>query len=384
MFDMISLGGDSEISHRVFWSISAAMEFNKRLTKLDLEYMEMTRQQAAALGAGLVTFNSQNFKELRMTKLTFADGAITELASGLKLNSTLCILTVGWCCLEDAELVELIDAVESHPSLKELSMWGNNGQKHALVALGKVLASKSCQLEVLDFSRQGPDYNIAGLTGHLGILAQGFLQGNKSLTHLDLSESGLVDKDMDHLGQILATCKLEKLDLSENKITHSGFVSLTQNIPKSLKSLDLSENCFGREEAACHTLTLFKEHPQLWSCNTGFHCSKSPIERNIQHFKDRCGRILLAGDGGARISLSVWPIVLARVNRVLAFDSDERIHNAIFHLLQGLALVQRRFDRDSSQATCVGAGAGERLPTSSKRGPAETTDQASAKKGRSE
>jgi hypothetical protein len=386
MFGEIKLGGDSDISHRGFWSISAAMEFNKRLTKLDMDYMEMTRQQAAALGAGLVTFNSQHFKELRMESVTFADGAITELASGLKHNSSLCILRVQSCHLGDVELAELVDAVESHPSLKELSMWGNNGQKYALIALGKVLASSKCRLEELNFSSQCTNGN--GLTGHLGILAQGFLQGNKSLTHLDLSESGLVDKDMDHLGQILATCQLEKLDLRENKITHSGFVSLTQNIPKSLKEFDFRGNDFNNnEEAACHTLTLFEEHPQLWSCHIGFHWvdSKSPIEQKIQHFKDlnRCGRILLAGDGGARISLSVWPIVLARVNRVMHF-SKERTRNAIFHLLQGLTLMQRRFDRDSSQATCVGAGASERLTTSSKRGPAETTDQASAKKGRSE
>jgi hypothetical protein len=173
---------------------------------------------------------------------------------------------------------------------------------------------------------------------------------------------------MDRLGEILSTCKLEQLGLENNRITHSGFVSLTQNIPISLKRLYFSGNDFDKEEAACHILTLFEEHPQLWQDDFYWEDSKSPIHRNVQHFKDlnRCGRALLAH----AIPLSFWPIVLARANALFS-DSEERTHNAIFHLLQGPALMQRRFDS-------------ERLPTLSKRGPTETTnDKESAKKGRS-
>jgi hypothetical protein len=174
--------------------------------------------------------------------------------------------------------------------------------------------------------------------------------------------------------------------LSENNITHSGFVRLTQNIPRSLTRFDFSGNCFSKEEAACHILTLFEENPQLWRDGFYWEHSKSPIEQKIQHFKDlnRCGRILLLARDGA-IPLSVWSIVLARANTVLGhYRSAERTHNAIFHLLQGPALMQRRFDRDSSQATCIGAGASERLPISSKQGPAEMIDHESTKKGRCE
>jgi hypothetical protein len=144
MFDKISLTGGSdnkyELSNHGFWSISAAMKFNKRLTRLDLMYMEMTKQQAATLGAGLITSSSPHFnKELRMELVEFEDGAIAELASGLKQNSSLCMLNVNGCDIGDAELAVLIDAVESHPSLKTLSLNWNGGQEHALVALGKVL-----------------------------------------------------------------------------------------------------------------------------------------------------------------------------------------------------------------------------------------------------
>jgi hypothetical protein len=83
--------------------------------------------------------------------MTFTDGAITEFASGLKQNSSLCILNVQLCDLGDTQLAELVGAVESHPTLAELSFGGNGGQKHAWVALGKVLASRSCRLEELDF-----------------------------------------------------------------------------------------------------------------------------------------------------------------------------------------------------------------------------------------
>jgi hypothetical protein len=185
---------------------------------------------------------------------------------------------------------------------------------------------------------------------------------------------------MDRLGEILSTCKLEQLGLENNRITHSGFVSLTQNIPISLKRLYFSGNDFDKEEAACHILTLFEEHPQLWQDDFYWEDSKSPIHRNVRHFKDlnQCGRALLAH----AIPLSFWPIVLARANALFS-DSEERTHNAIFHLLQGPALMQRRFDRDSSLATsCVGIN--ERLTTSSKRPAAETIGEESAKKGRYE
>jgi hypothetical protein len=237
------------------------MKFNKCLTKLDLSKIEMTRQQAAALGAGLVTFNSQNhFKELYMSEIMFAeDGAITELAFGLKHDSSLCILHVDYCNLGDAELAELVGAVESHPSLKELALGGNAGQEHTMVALGKVLATRSCRLEELDFSGQCNDNG--GLTGWLGPLTQG-LRWNVSLTCLNLSYCKLLDKDIDDLVQILATCKLEELDSSGNEISYSGFVSFTQNISKSLKSFNFSGFYFDKEEAACLMLTLFEEHPQ--------------------------------------------------------------------------------------------------------------------------
>jgi hypothetical protein len=90
--------------------------------------------------------------------------------------------------------------------------------------------------------------------------------------------------------------------------------------------------------------------------------------------------------GAGAIPLSIWPIVLARANTVLEgsiSDSDERTPNAIFQLLQGPALMQGSFDRESSQTARVGVGVSrERLTTSSKR-PAETIDKESAKKGRS-
>jgi hypothetical protein len=385
-------GHSSNISHHGFSSISAVMTSNNHLANISLSEMEMTRQQAAALGAGLITSNSQNhFKELEIYDVTFADGAITELASGLKQNSSLCLLNLDECYIGDVELAVLIGALESHPSLKELSLPGNGGHKHALAALGKMLSSSKCQLEGLNFSKQ--DHYGDGLTGYLWPLADG-LRWNQSLTRLNLSSCQLLDNDIDDLGKILATCKLEKLDLSGNRsITPRGFVSCTQNFPKSLKSFDFSrarhlrKDIRKHEEAVCHTLKLFEEHPQLWDDGLNWEDSKLPIHQKIQHFKDlnRCGRILLVAHNGRPIPLSVWPVVLARANTVLSGDyKEERTHTAIFHLFRGLiALLRRTSHRDSSQGTCVGTGASERLPTSSKRRPAEMIDVASAKKGRS-
>jgi hypothetical protein len=159
----------------------------------------LTQQSAAALGAGLIsTSSSQNhFKELRMTDMTFEDGAILELAAGLQQNSSLCVLRVHGSDIGDVELAQLVGAMESRSSLKELSLQMNRGQEHTMVALGKVLASKNCQLEELDFSGQCLDDSDGLLIGHIGILAQG-LRWNESLRCLDLSWNGLLDKDIVH------------------------------------------------------------------------------------------------------------------------------------------------------------------------------------------
>jgi hypothetical protein len=391
LFDEIRLVRCYDLSLHGFWSLSWAMKFNKRLTKLYLNGIVITRQQAAALGAGLVTFNSQHFKELYLDRVEFDDGAISELASGLKQNSSLCRFTASYCRLGDAELandrdlgdaelVELVDAVVSHPSLTKLDLEGNKGQKLTLAALGKLLASStSCRIEELNLTHHTIFGDYHGFSGHLGILAQG-LQWNESLTELNLSYNGFVDKDIECLTKRLASCKLRTLNLRGNRITHGGFVSLTQNIPKSLEMLNISKNTFRKEEVAGHTLTLLKEHPQLWFDGFEWRHPTSPaVHEKIQHFKDlnRCGRILLAPEGAA-IPLSVWPIVLARATTLLRrtrmYSKERRTSNVIFHLLQGPALMQRRFDRDSSQAACVGVG---EPTTISLKPPAASNDKPS-------
>jgi hypothetical protein len=66
----------------------------------------------------------------------------------------------------------------------------------------------------------------------------------------------------------------------------------------------------------------------------------------IKHFMDlnESGRILLGKDQSS-VPLSLWPLVLERANGLFSdWDDDEpaRRANAIFHLLQGPALMQRR------------------------------------------
>jgi Ser/Thr protein kinase RdoA (MazF antagonist) len=190
--------------------------------------------------------------------------------------------------------------------------------------------------------------------------------------------NGLLDKDIDHLGQILATCKLQSLDLSDNRITLTGFVRIVQNIPNCLKSFDFFGNAFDADEAACHTLTLFKEHPHLWEDGFNWNHSKSPMRPEIEHFKDfnRCGKILLAPE--VAIPLSFWPFVLARANTLLEGYSNwaERTPNAIFHLLQGPALMQRKFDGEADDAPF--ARAGKRATRFSKRLASAATGKANA------
>jgi hypothetical protein len=362
-------------SGRVYEILQKAISWDK-LERIKIDRVEMTKQQAAALGAGLTTVIGQNhFKELLMSEVKFAEGAITKLASGLKRNKTLRKLTVSLCKVGDAELAQLVKALESHGSLEELSLSSNNGQQKTLAALGRMLGSSKCRLKELDFSSQGRDwedgYQFEKLGGLLEILVDCFLKGDHclSLTRLDLSYNGLYEQDMEQLKLILelSTCKLERLNLVGNYIRNPGLAQLCNAIPKSMISFNVSGNHIYMQGEASNILRVFETHPRL--LDDGLYWDSwdsTKMGRKIQYFKDlnACGRVLIANDGGhSPIPLSVWPIVLARANRKLIGGTwsqvKERTLNVIFHLLEGPALIQRKFD--------TGTSAGNKEGTKKKR-----------------
>jgi hypothetical protein len=66
----------------------------------------------------------------------------------------------------------------------------------------------------------------------------------------------------------------------------------------------------------------------------------------IVFYFNQAGRVLL-GQGGHSVPLSLWPVVLERANKMFKHSEDDdrerKRANVVFLLLQGPALMQRKF-----------------------------------------
>jgi hypothetical protein len=268
------------------------------------------------------------------------------VVSGLRQNSTLQIVRFTDCCgVTDAQVSQIAEALLSNPSLRELKLDGTEQfGVQGIKALAN-LVSKNRKLETL------------GLLSKNGILASPIhplvksLKGHPCLKYLDLSYTGLSDADLGNLVEVLSTCsRLEKLDLSWNKLTHNGLELLaSQPLPSALRRLSLRGNNFDEKKMPRLILRLLQDNPQLCSIVGWDVGAEEVLGGEIKHFMDlnESGRNLLGKDQSS-VPLSLWPLVLERANGLFAVgndvaqpEQDARRANAVFHLLQGPALMQR-------------------------------------------
>jgi hypothetical protein len=98
-------------------------------------------------------------------------------------------------------------------------------------------------------------------------------------------------------------------------------------------------------EGASHLLKILRDNAQLSAVRLG--SSEQPSSPEIEHLLDfnQAGRVLLGQ--GHSVPLSLWPVVLERANQMFKYsrdgDRERKRANVVFLLLQGPALIQRRF-----------------------------------------
>jgi hypothetical protein len=299
----------------------------------------LSREQAEYLGgAGLITAagSSSRLKTLQLTDVSFQDEeAMSALVSGLRQNSTLQTVAFKDCGIIDAHVFQIVEALLSNPSLRDLELnWIECGVQ-GITALAN-LVSKNRKLEALALTS-------SNLTSPIHPLVKS-LKDHPSLKGLALSDNCLYDADLGNLAEVLSTCsRLERLDLSWNLLTHDGLELLlaSQPLPSNLRWLGLIENCFDRDKSPRLILKTLEENPRLGQvCHN--HVRADNIRREILHVMDfnQSGRYLLGNDYDHCVPLSLWPLVLNRAYNVLGAT---RGANAIFHLLQGQpTLMQQR------------------------------------------
>ena len=323
----------------MFWSLGSGMKFNLRLATLQLVHTTISKEQATYLGDGLKSlFGRTCLQQLSLSRVEFSSSdAIAEVAAGLQDNTSLQRLAIISCHLSDTEIATIAHALVGHPTVVDLRLFGNDCRKEGLKALSHVLAFS--KVESLDLHHQS--WRNQGLQSHIHLLFDG-LGGNQHLKRLNLSSNILNDDDLESLAQIHWTCRqLEELDLDMNNFTNVGLYKFAHfnDIPSRLRRLRLAGNNFTRE-GAVHLLKILQVHLELGFVDCHQFWIRSDQRKIIQHFLDvnRCGRALLRQ--GNNFPLSLWPIVLAKANRVF-FHYEIRRANALYLLLHGPALMQR-------------------------------------------
>jgi hypothetical protein len=336
-------------------AICMGMRCHPHLKKVDLGTMLISAREARVLGQGLKTAGS-HFKELSLRVgphccILDKGGIYSELAAGLRYNSSLEILSLESCCdIKDVQLGWIADALVHNPSLKELSLSGRiDFGPQGLAALAKLL-KKNSSLESLSLHS-----HKRGLGTHIKILAEA-LEGNQNLKKLNLLRTKIGDVGLDIMTSILCTCptRLEELNIRGNRISDEGLEAFASR-PISSCLRRLYVDILSDGDANRHLLEALQLNPHLGEIGYSYY----QFPPDVRHLLDLnwCGRVIL-GKNSTTVPLSIWPVVLERANAAAfsrhdeisnphAFkgsNQEERRANAIFHLLQGPALMQRRFD----------------------------------------
>ena len=187
----------------------------------------------------------RQLKKLQLDLLALTR-AVPYLVTGLKSNKTIESLCASRCGLGDDMVAQVVEAVDGHPSIKELRLYGNKCRAKGLAAITKLLRNEKSVLEILDLSYQHvvpseKDFDISWMCAALTT--------NKTLKALDLDNCAIDDGNLAHIAAALCENKsVEELMLNHNNITGDGVSLLAAYLPKmkSLKKISMYSNQFSQ------------------------------------------------------------------------------------------------------------------------------------------
>jgi Ran GTPase-activating protein (RanGAP) involved in mRNA processing and transport len=291
--------------------------------------------QVKALSEGLKLNQSLESLDLSRSRL---DG-ISSLAPGLRENKCLHLLRLRSLNLKDDNSVEVLDALQTHPTLKVLDMSFNNFRHLDNVTR---LVSENRNLRDISIGYQNvwqaPKVN---LTQFLRAL-----QSNTSLISLSLARSKMNDGDAENLAVMLRrNVTLQNLDVRENRLSDQGMRSLAEAIASqnTLRKLNVASNPFAAEGIEC-LLAMVRDNVNLVHIEL---TDSSSTAKQVRYYAtlNKCGRRLIYEDP----SLGVWSLALEKINTMdlgeeycSALDANEESQklDALYFFLQGPALFE--------------------------------------------
>lgn len=292
-------------------------------------------------------------------------GAGQYLAEGLARNKTLTSFIFCGCNQSDSIAGLVVQSLVDHESLSELQLSHVEFGETTISSIFHLLASPTCKLSDLHMS----DHVQVSIEGDAEFNLQTFVQhlqrarNNTSLESLTISEFNFDHSEANQLLRILWKFpNLRSLDLSNNSM--SGILRLGDDAtiarpPSRLRILDIDDNnldlylnqamdeSYLADRNILHLLEVFPELGYLGedfadAIERGFFPASVAERIDLNWYSG----LLLRGHG-ATIPLSVWPVVMAKVNSdSLLDDTSPRKANVFYHMLQGPAFVGRgAFDR---------------------------------------
>ncbi|XP_076842220.1 ribonuclease inhibitor-like [Brachyhypopomus gauderio] len=237
--------GDSGVKQ-----LSALMEDpHCKLEKLDLSDCSIREEGCAALCSALKKNPSSHLRELNLNYNEPGDSGVKQLSALLKYpHCTLEILDLSDCGITEKGCAALCSALKKNPSshLRELNLNSNKPGDSGVKLLSDLLENPHCTLEKLNLS----DCRITE-KGCAALCSA--LQKNLSshLKELNLNHNKPGDSGVEQLSALLEDphCTLEKLDLSWCSIREEGCVALCSALKKNpsshLRELNLDYNKSG-------------------------------------------------------------------------------------------------------------------------------------------
>ncbi|XP_072466334.1 NACHT, LRR and PYD domains-containing protein 12-like isoform X2 [Notamacropus eugenii] len=257
---------------------------NCKLEKLSLGSCTFSPTWSQNLFSALLCNNS--LKDLDVSGNFIDDRAGKLLCNALEnQNCKLEKLSLGSCTFFPTWSQNLFSALLCNNNLKDLDVSGNFIDDRAGKLLCNALENQNCKLEKLSLASccLTPEYSQNLLSA---------LNSNESLKELDLSGNSLEEGGIKRLCMALANpnCKLEKLSLASCDLTSTCYPNLFSALRsnKSLKDLDLSGNSLEEMEIKLLYMALGNQNSELDKlrhCMDELHIDPNKQTEALMHIK---------------------------------------------------------------------------------------------------
>lgn len=301
-----------------------------RLKELSLLSLSLSETFLSSLGAQIANTNAV-IEKLDLTDSRILGRGLTILGNALRWNTSLKYLSLSECNLMDEDLGPFVQSLRNHASLSYLDLSFNKCRQNGVHQLSHMLQLQQHHTSTSKLASLNMGFIAFGSGREVDVspIIESLCLHNRSLKILQLCGNNLLDDVMGELVTMLTQNQtLEQLDLSENRFTNDGIRLLSEGLPDmlGLRYLDLQDNRFDHNGLQL-LADAIGSNKILQAIDVDDALANGSIGRKMAFYLDLnwSGVHLLLGcqPEGRVAPMSLWPLVLARINK--GTESSDRI-----------------------------------------------------------